>query len=108
MANSYTMKTNTKTLIKALRTLANDIESRYIVANAAIAEGAQRLEELHEMNRKLLDALNDITEPLAYMKRTADEEGLRLSGMAYGLSQDPEYLKEIARKAITEAKKGRK
>lgn len=102
------MKTNTETLIKALRTLANDIESEDGVANAAIAEGAQRLEELHEMNRKLLDALNDITEPLAYMKRTADEEGLRLSGMAYGLSQDPEYLKEIARKAITEAKKGRK
>lgn len=108
MRKKQTMKTNTETLIKALRILANDIESEDGVANAAIAEGADRLEELHEVNKNLLDALNDIVEPLAYMKRKADEEGLRLNGMAYGLSQDPEYLKEIARKAITEAKKGRK
>jgi len=102
------MKTKTETLIKALRILANDIESEDGVANAAIAEAAQRLEDLHEMNRKLLDALNDITEPLAYMKRKADEEGLHLSGVAYSISQDPEYLKEIARKAIAEAKKAGK
>lgn len=102
------MRTNTETLIKALHILANDIESEDGVTNAAIAEGAQRLEELHEMNRKLLGALNDITEPLAYMKRNADEEGLRLSGMAYSISQDPEYLKEIARKAIADAKKAGK
>lgn len=102
------MKTNTETLIKALHILANDIESEDGVANAAIAEGAQRLEELHDMNKKLLYALNDITEPLTYMKRKADEEGLRLSGMAYSISQDPEYLKEIAREAIAEAEKGEK
>ena len=74
------MKTNTETLIKALRILANEIHSEDGVANAAIAEAAQRLEELHEMNRKLLDALNDI----------------------------PEYLKEIAREAIADAKKAGK
>lgn len=51
------MKTKTETLIKALRILANDIESEDGVANAAIAEGAQRLEELHEMNKNLLDVL---------------------------------------------------
>ena len=59
------MKTNTETLIKALRILANDIDSEDGVANAVIAEAAQRLEELHEVNKKLLDALNDITEPLS-------------------------------------------
>lgn len=40
------MKTKTKTLIKALRILANDIESDDGVANACVAEAADRLEEL--------------------------------------------------------------
>ena len=40
------MKTKTKTLIKALRVLANDIESDDGVANACVAEAADRLEEL--------------------------------------------------------------
>lgn len=54
------MKTNTETLIKALQILSNDIESADGVANAAIAEGAYRLEELHEMNKKLLDAHSEL------------------------------------------------
>ena len=41
------MKTKTKTLIKALRILANDIESDDGVANACIAEAADRLEEMN-------------------------------------------------------------
>jgi len=44
------MKTKTKTLIKALRILANDIESDDGVANACVAEAADRLEE---MNNKI-------------------------------------------------------
>jgi hypothetical protein len=40
------MKTPTQTLAAALRQLANDIESPDGVANAAIAEAAERLEEL--------------------------------------------------------------
>lgn len=43
------MKSSTETLIAALRVLANDIESQDGVANAAIAEAADRLEEL-ELN----------------------------------------------------------
>jgi hypothetical protein len=39
------MKTDTPTLIKALRVLAQDIQSGDGVANAAIAEAADRLEE---------------------------------------------------------------
>ena len=46
------MKTDTLILIKAMRRLANDIQSYDGVANAAIAEAADRLEELH---RKVLD-----------------------------------------------------
>lgn len=52
------MKTKTKTLIKALRILANDIESDDGVANACIAEAADRLEELDdkvtELDTKLM------------------------------------------------------
>jgi hypothetical protein len=40
------MKTPTKTLVAALRQLANDIESPDDVANAAILEAAERLDEL--------------------------------------------------------------
>lgn len=54
-----TMKTKTETLIKALRILANEIHSEDGVANAAIAEGADRLEEMQSLNKELLDALID-------------------------------------------------
>ena len=39
------MKTHTKTLIEALRILSRDIQSEDGVANAAIAEAADRLEQ---------------------------------------------------------------
>ena len=41
------MKSSTETLIAAMRVLARDIQSGDGVANAAIAEAADRLEELH-------------------------------------------------------------
>jgi len=44
-----TPETDTQTLIKALRILANDIQSDDGVANAAIAEGADRIEKLIEL-----------------------------------------------------------
>ena len=46
------MKTDTKTLISALRILAKEIFSEDGVANAAIAEAADRLEELVKENSK--------------------------------------------------------
>ena len=65
------MKSSTETLIEALRILARDIESDDGVANSAIAEAADRLQELHaesqaksanidkliERNRNLYDQL---------------------------------------------------
>jgi hypothetical protein len=65
------MKSSTETLIEAMRILARDIESGDGVANAAIAEAAERLQELHaesqaksanidkliERNRHLYDEL---------------------------------------------------
>jgi hypothetical protein len=52
------MKTPTQTLAAALRILANDIESPDGVANAAIAEAAERLDELVAQVEVLKDAAN--------------------------------------------------
>jgi hypothetical protein len=52
------MKTKSKTLIKALRILSEDVQSDDGVANACIAEAADRIEELEakitELNVKLI------------------------------------------------------
>ena len=53
------MKTDTLTLINAMRRLANDIQSDDGVANAAIAEAADRLEELR--SKVLDDGLTIVT-----------------------------------------------
>lgn len=42
------MRSSTTTLISALRTLARDLESHDGIANAAISEAADRLEELSQ------------------------------------------------------------
>jgi hypothetical protein len=42
------VRSSTETLIKAMRILAQDIQSEDGVANAAVAEAAQRLEEQQE------------------------------------------------------------
>lgn len=51
------MKPKSKTLVKALRILSEDIQSDDGVANACIAEAADRIEELEakvsELNQKL-------------------------------------------------------
>ena len=54
-----TPKTDTLILIKAMRRLADDIQSDDGVANAAIAEAADRLEELR--SKVLDDGLTIVT-----------------------------------------------
>ena len=48
------MRSSTETLIVSMRVLAKNISSEDGVANAAIAEAADRLEELQAENAKLL------------------------------------------------------
>lgn len=52
------MKTDTKTLIEALRVLSKDIQSDDGIANACIAEAADRLEELttHDLTPEAIEA----------------------------------------------------
>ena len=52
------MKSSTETLIKAMYILVKDIQSEDGVANAAIFEAAQRLEELHYENIELKEYLD--------------------------------------------------
>jgi uncharacterized protein (UPF0212 family) len=52
------MKTSTETLIKAMYMLVKDIQSEDGVANAAIFEAAQRLEELYYENIELKEYLD--------------------------------------------------
>ena len=52
-------QTSTKTLVSALRILAQDIQSDDGVANAAIAEAADRLEEQHRQICNLLALLEE-------------------------------------------------
>lgn len=47
------MRSSNETLIRALRILANDIKSDDGVAQAAILEGAQRIEELMDRIKRL-------------------------------------------------------
>ena len=56
------MRSSTETLIKAMRILSSDIQSDDGVANAAIAEAAQRLEEQQERIKRLEEALESIRE----------------------------------------------
>lgn len=58
--------TDTQTLIEALRILTRDIESGDGVANACIAEAADRLEELP----RLLESLQDVIRICKAMRYT--------------------------------------
>jgi peptidoglycan hydrolase CwlO-like protein len=65
------MKTPTQTLAAALRQLVNDIESPDGVANAAIAEAAERLDELmaqvadlRRQNKELADYAKALSKPI--------------------------------------------
>jgi hypothetical protein len=58
------MRSSTETLIKAMYILANDIQSEDGVANAAILEAAQRLEELNKENIQLKEDLGTLWPPV--------------------------------------------
>jgi len=58
------MKTATPTLASAMRILARQIQSPDGVANAAIAEAAERLYELHTINGELLSTMTRVYQML--------------------------------------------
>jgi len=74
-----------------------DSRSLFIALHMVANEVAQ------ECNAELkiaVQALNDVIDPISKMNREL-EEGYRLDGqMAHKLSQDPNYLREIAKTAL--------
>jgi cell division protein FtsB len=60
------MKSSTHTLISALRILARDIQSGDGVANMAIAEAADRMEEMQKENEVMREENNRLREDRDY------------------------------------------
>jgi len=78
---------DSRSLLIALRMVANEVTQE---CNAELKIAAQ--------------ALKDIVDPIEQMNREL-EEGYRLDGqMAHKLSQDPNYLREIAKTALDKLK----
>jgi len=63
------VRTSTETLIKAMRILSSDIQSDDGVANAAIAEAAQRLAEQQERIKRLEEGGDEAIYPFEYAAR---------------------------------------
>lgn len=62
---------------------------------------AKLMQKHFEENKRLRAALEEIANPIAAFQRKAKAEGAKVNGsMAVMLSNDPGYLKEIARKAL--------
>jgi len=59
-----TPRTDTKTLIAAMRILARDIQSGDGVANAAIAEAADRMEEMRNLIFDVQNYFHRMPKPL--------------------------------------------
>ncbi len=82
------MRTSTETLIAAMRILSQDIQSDDGVANAVIAEAAQRLEEQQEHIKKLESENDDMREDLLLWGDT-----LRLQQRINRLEQENDALR---------------
>ena len=67
------MTTPTETLIKALRILSNDIQSDDGVANAAILEAAQRMEEDQEVIFQAGESIKILRQTVQHRNETIDE-----------------------------------
>ncbi len=97
------MKTPTKTLAAAMRQLANDIESPDGVANAAILEAAERLDELVLQlagRDALLNNLSKWINDLPWPTKSASLWLIRIDGV---MKESPsESLRQIQAEAVQE------
>jgi len=82
----------------------DDLRAKFAVAIEHLESGLAASEkELKELRAKLAaaeEALQNISDPIAWMTKNVPD-GSALNGLvAVSLSQDPAYLKEIAAKAL--------
>ena len=57
-----------------------------------------------EREARLVGALEDVINPLGYLKRHAEAKGSQLNGMAYQIANDPSFAKSIAKEALAALK----
>ena len=57
-----------------------------------------------EREAPLVEALEDVINPLGYLKRHAEAKGSQLNGMAYQIANDPSFAKSIANEALAALK----
>lgn len=78
------MKTSTKTLAAALRILAAEIQSPDGIANAAIAEAAERLEEQETLSRNLYEFMHEAVRH-CWIGKSWTPQQIREKGVELGL-----------------------
>lgn len=71
---------------------------------AALAEVKQLKAVFAKREAHLVEALEDVVDPLGYLKRHAEAKGSQLSGMAYQIANDPSFAKSIAKEALAALK----
>jgi hypothetical protein len=89
------MRSDTKTLIAAMEYLSHDIESSDGVANAAIAEAAQRLQELYLENDVTLKNLLKNQQDLIWWKETANTNMKIVRDLAQEIHELREIIQEL-------------
>lgn len=97
------MTTDTPTLISAMRVLANDIQSEDGVANAAIAEAADRLGEMQAEAERLRGLLSDQQKWMDYISSERDsfeQERDQYRAEAQSLREEMEQLEAEKAKYI--------
>lgn len=58
------------------------------------------LRKAHDEIVRLKAALTDVTKPLEYLRRHAEADGNKLSGMAYSIANDLHFVQKIAQDAL--------
>jgi chromosome segregation ATPase len=97
-------RSDTKTIIVAMQYLSEDIESADGVANAAIAEAAQRLQELLQENEVILKNQLKTQLDLEWWKKTANTNiniSLQLADEIEELRQTNQELEDYTDKLVT-------
>ena len=65
-----------------------------------------QVEALTAERDALREALADVINPFAYLQRKAKAEGRQLSGQAYAIANDLQFVKSIARSALASTREG--
>jgi len=85
--------------------LENELQFQYENARENITSDCPLIEDelfikLYEERQLLLQALNDIRNPIGYLQREAEKQGGALNASAFEISQDVVFVRQIAIDAL--------